>query len=72
MSVIVVIYHDDKIIYFCCHGGDRPFANHASATAEMFITYYMYILLLLLQASTYLRAAKVNHIGESEAQFSRS
>ena len=29
------------------------------------------VLLLILQA-TYLRAAKVNHIGESEARFSRS
>ena len=30
------------------------------------------LLLLLLLQATYLRAAKVNHIGESEARFSRS
>ena len=30
------------------------------------------LLLLLLLQATYLRATKVNHIGESEARFSRS
>ena len=36
------------------------------------ITNLQFALLLLLLQATYLRAAKVNHIGESEARFSRS
>ena len=35
-------------------------------------TLILLLLLLLLLQATYLRAAKVNHIGESEARFSRS
>ena len=46
----------------------HPLLTICSAVINLFIPN---ITILLLQA-TYLRAAKVNHIGESEARFSRS